>query len=59
MRVSRDSSCAYHCCDQHGHSVCEPFAGHYDRLAQAARALADAHKGDPLASQVLAVLSEP
>lgn len=59
MRISPDSSCAYHCCDQYGHSVCEAFAGHYGRLAEAAQALAAAHPGDPQSAQVVAILSEP
>jgi hypothetical protein len=35
MRLSSDSTCSYHMCDQSGHSVCKVVYSHYARLVAA------------------------
>ena len=35
MRLSSNSTCAYNCCDQGGHSVCLKVFSHYERLIAA------------------------
>lgn len=39
MQLSGDSTCAYHLCDQNGHSVCDKVYSHYTRLVAAVNSL--------------------
>lgn len=41
MRLSDDSTCSYHCCDQTGHSVCHAVGEWAERLQAEVRALLD------------------
>ena len=34
-QLSFDSTCSYHCCDQHGHSVCQAIGDWATRLEEA------------------------